>query len=581
MGNTPNAMATTAVTIRRRSRPVRVGNLEIGGDAPVRVQSMTTTPTQDVPRTVRQTADLARAGCDLVRITAQTTVEAAALAAIQAGLRAEGIRVPLAADIHFNPKAALEAAEHVEKVRVNPGNFADSKRFAQREYTDEEYRAELDRIRTSFAPLVEKCRALHRAIRIGTNHGSLSDRIMNRYGDTAAGMVESALEYLRVAESLGFGETVFSMKASNPVVMLHANRLLVQALDRQGVPYPLHLGVTEAGEGQDARIKSALGIGVLLAEGIGDTIRVSLTEDPVREVPVARALAGWAAERWSQARQVAGPLHPFQWARRISAPALHGTIPIGGEEPVKVGLARADVPHPRQAGGRDTPCEFVLENAPERGASLVSGTVPGTVPIRGQSPEGKFHLLQAEELLDEGRRLARRLEEAGDRRPLILVWDARRFQSEGIGFLIEAAVQMGGLLVDGIGDAVVIRSRFPADRMLRLAYDILQAARVRSVKTEYIACPGCGRTLFDLEPVTQKIKAKTSHLKGVKIAIMGCIVNGPGEMADADFGYVGGSPGTVNLYVGKEMVERAIPSEAAPDKLIELIKAHGKWADPS
>ncbi len=561
------AMATTETMIRRRSRPVRAGDLEIGGEAPVRVQSMTTTPTQDIPRTVRQTADLARAGCDLVRITAQTTVEAAALASIRAGLRAEGIRVPLAADIHFNPKAALEAAEHVEKVRVNPGNFADSKRFARREYTEEEYRAELDRIRASFAPLVEKCRALHRAIRIGTNHGSLSDRIMNRYGDTAAGMVESALEYLRVAESLGFGDIVFSMKASNPVVMLHANRLLVQALDRQGVPYPLHLGVTEAGEGQDARIKSALGIGVLLAEGIGDTIRVSLTEDPVREVPVARALSGWAAERWSQGRQVAGPLHPFQWARRISAPALFGTIPIGGEEPVKVGLARADVPHPRQAGGRDTPCEFVLETAPERGASL--------------SPDGKFHLLQAEELLDEGRRLARRLEEAGDRRPLILVWDARRFASEEIRFLIGAAVQVGGLLVDGIGDAVVIRSRFPADRMLQLAYDILQAARVRSVKTEYIACPGCGRTLFDLEPVTQKIKARTSHLKGVKIAIMGCIVNGPGEMADADFGYVGGSPGTVNLYVGKELVERGIPVAQADERLISLIKAHGKWADPS
>jgi len=539
------------------------------------MQSMTTTSTLDVPATVAQTRALAEAGCDLVRVTAQTTREAEALGRIKAELRAQGIAVPLAADIHFNPKAALEAAEHVEKVRVNPGNFADSKQFARREYTPDEYRQELDRIARSFEPLVAKCKQLGRAIRIGTNHGSLSDRIMNQHGDTPAGMVESALEYMRVAEPLGFHGMVFSMKASSPVVMLQANRLLADALEKHGQPYPLHLGVTEAGEGQDARLKSALGIGVLLAEGIGDTIRVSLTEDPVREVPVALGLARWAERRWAQGRPVAPPLNPFAWERHPTAPALYETLVIGGQEQVKVGLMRGDDPHPRRAGGRDTPCEFVL------GTQYLIQNTKALGELSIVSPDSKFHALQAEELLDEGRRLARQLRETGDRRPIVLVWDARRFETDDLAFLIEAAVQVGGLLVDGIGDAVVIRSRFPAGRVLALTYDLLQAARVRSVKTEYIACPGCGRTLFDLEPVTQRIKSKTGHLKGVKIAIMGCIVNGPGEMADADFGYVGGSPGTVNLYVGKEMVQRGIPGAEAPDRLVELIQARGKWVDPT
>ena len=553
-------MSTPMTPIRRRSRPVHAGLLQIGGAAPLCVQSMTTTNTLNVADTVRQTVRLVEAGCDLVRITAQTTAEAGALKAIKAELHRQGIPTPLAADIHFNPKAALEAAEAVEKIRINPGNFSDSKRFAQREYTEQEYQEELRRIAASVTPLLERCKVLGRALRIGTNHGSLSDRIMNRYGDTPAGMVESALEYLRVAESLDFRNVVFSMKASNPVVMLHANRLLVKELSRHSLPYPLHLGVTEAGEGEDARIKSALGIGVLLAEGIGDTLRVSLTEDPVREVPVALALARWAQERWARGKQVAAPLRPFSWERRASVAALYGTTVIGGQESVKVGLFQGDTPHPRQAGGRDTPCEFVLEE--------------------NESTHSKFHILQGEELLDAGRKLARRLEETEDRRPIVLVWDARRFEADNLEALIEAAVQVGGLLVDGIGDAVVFRSRFPAARALTLTYNILQAARLRSVKAEYIACPGCGRTLFDLEPVTQKIKAGTAHLKGIKIAIMGCIVNGPGEMADADFGYVGGSPGTVNLYVGKEMVNRGISSEEAPDRLIELIKTHGKWVDP-
>ncbi len=569
------AISSSDTHVRRRSLPVRVGQVTVGGEAPLAVQSMTTTNTLDVAATVEQTQALAQAGCDIVRITAQTSAEAKALGSIKQALLSQGLTTPLVADIHFNPKAALDAADHVEKIRVNPGNFADSKRFAKREYTDAEYAEELSRIARTFTPLVEKCKALGRALRIGTNHGSLSDRIMNRYGDTPQGMVESAMEYLRVAESKGFQEIVFSMKASNPVVMLQANRLLVDALNRHGTPYPLHLGVTEAGEGEDARLKSALGIGVLLAEGIGDTIRVSLTEDPVKEVPVAWALADWAQARWQEGKTLPPPLRPFTWERHSTQPTLYETLAFGGEEPVKVGLFFGDYPHPRQAGGRDTPCEFVLKEVEAAGGSATRQG--GSANLFG----GKFHILQAEELLSRGRSLARQLEQAGDRRPIILVWDARRFKQDDVNFLIEAAVQIGGLLVDGIGDAVVIRSAFPAQRVLQLTYNLLQAARLRSFKTEYIACPGCGRTLFDLESTTQRIKAKTGHLKGVKIAVMGCIVNGPGEMADADFGYVGGSPGTVNLYVGKEMVERSIPEAQADERLVALVKTHGKWVDPS
>ncbi|MCM8794719.1 MAG: (E)-4-hydroxy-3-methylbut-2-enyl-diphosphate synthase [Candidatus Omnitrophica bacterium] len=555
------AQAAVQETIRRKSKAVRVGPVQVGGGAPLAVQSMTTTDTQDAIQTARQTAELAQAGCAIVRITAQTTTEAGTLKEIKEILRKEGVTVPLVADIHFNPSAALEAAEHVEKVRVNPGNFADSKRFAQREYTEDQYRQELERIAAVFTPLVEKAKRLSRALRIGTNHGSLSDRIMNRYGDTPLGMVESAMEYLRVAEAVGFRDVIFSMKASNPVVMLNANRLLVDTLNRHGTPYPLHLGVTEAGEGEDARIKSAIGIGVLLAEGIGDTIRVSLTENPVKEVPVARAIAQWAHRRWQEGKTVGSPLQPFAWSRHATSPVLYETAVIGGEETVKVGLYEGDYPHPRAAGTKLNPCEFILKGDPETAK--------------------RFNIIEARELLAEGRRRVSQLKSQADKRPVVLVWDAREFPQDNIEFLIEAAVQVGGLLVDGIGDAVVIRSPLPARRILELTYNILQAARVRAVKTEYIACPGCGRTLFDLESTTQRIKQKTGHLNGVKIAVMGCIVNGPGEMADADFGYVGGSPGTVNLYVGKNMVERGIPTDTADDRLIALIKQHGKWTEPS
>ena len=556
---TSSQRLATSGLVRRKSREVRVGSIGVGGDQPLRVQSMTTTTTRDVEATVAQSIALIEAGCELVRITAPTTTDAKALGQIRAALRARGYTAPLIADIHFNPGAALEAAEHVEKVRINPGNFADAKRFATQEYTDAQYAEELARIAETFTPVVLKCRQLGRAMRLGTNHGSLSDRIMNRVGDNPRGMVESAMEYLRVAESHGYREIIFSMKASNPTVMLQANRLLVKALDEHGEPYPLHLGVTEAGGGEDARIKSSLGIGVLLAEGIGDTIRVSLTEDPVNEVPFAAALARWAQARWAEGLAVPPPLNPFEYARRPTQPALYETLVIGGEELVKVGLKSGDDDHPRQAGGPDTPCEFVLTD--------------------DEATRRKLHIIEAEELLAAGRAAVQRLP-ADDRRPIILVWDARRFTRETPEFLIEAAVQVGGLLVDGIGDAVVIRSTLPAARILHLTYTILQAARVRSSRTEYIACPGCGRTLFELESTTNRIRAKTGHLKGVKIAVMGCIVNGPGEMADADFGYVGGAPGLVNLYVGKELVERHVPTAEAGERLIALIQQHGKWVEP-
>ncbi len=546
-------------SIRRRSRAVQVGSLTIGGAAPLAIQSMTTTRTLEVEETLKQVSALAGAGCDLVRMTAQTSAEAGALRTIRDQLMAAGHPVPLAADIHFNPKAALEAAEHVEKIRINPGNYADPKRFAQRSYSDAEYQRELKRVTAAARPLMEKCKQLGRALRIGTNHGSLSDRIMNRYGDTPLGMVESAMEYLRIAESSGFKEVIFSMKASNPVVMLQANRLLVAALSQQGEHYPLHLGVTEAGAGEDARLKSALGIGVLLAEGIGDTIRVSLTEDPVREIPVAKALAQWAQARWRTSKRVPPPLNAFSWKRRASQSVRYEGVAIGGDEPVRVGLMR-DAACTKGSDPLVQGYEFVLSYSADA--------------------REKVHLIEAEELLAEGRSIAHQTEQFKDNKPIVLVWDARRFEQDDLSFLIEAAVQVGGLLVDGIGDAVVIHSSFPAKRILQLTYDLLQAARARSVKAEYIACPGCGRTLFDLEPVTRRIKEKTEHLKGVKIAVMGCIVNGPGEMADADFGFVGGSPGTINLYVGREMVERGIPEAEAEDRLVTLIRSRGKWVDP-
>lgn len=726
---------------RRMTRDVPVGDVGIGGAHPIRVQSMTTTDTMDTDATVAQTIRLVQAGCEIVRITAPTVEDARNLGPIRRALRGKGITVPLVADIHFSPAAAMAAADHVEKVRINPGNFADSKRFAVREYSDTEYLAELSRIEERFAPLVEKCKARGIAMRIGTNHGSLSDRIMNRFGDTPLGMVESALEFAHICGKYGYHDIIFSMKASNPKVMIQAYRLLAARLDELGLDYPFHLGVTEAGNGEDGRIKSAIGIGSLLEDGIGDTIRVSLTEDPEYEIPVAFALvrpyhkaqvsppeSGISAPRPPATGRDASPQdadrtdraggtsattvlpdgrNPYEYSRRPSRAVALGQGAIGGGQPITVvhplegelgtvpgaverslALAAADglvkarpdalsVTVRTEADARalaalrgaladaqadlplvvSVPPGALVLAAVARHADVVSINVgedasgvgapagehlpagPGELdaslaiiararrPVllevtpQGQDTAAAADLAVARLLtaasgavaagcldvalavsthqtdlaLRTYRLLATHLAEAGTPYPLHLIaWPA----GDASDVLLRAAVLLGALLCDGIGDSIQIMGgtgqrgqgpsagSAPAEGLLddasraRLAFNILQGAGVRLSKTEFVACPSCGRTLFDLQETTERIQDRTGHLKGVKIAIMGCIVNGPGEMADADFGYVGGAPGRVNLYVGKECVEKGLPADVASDRLIDLIRRHGKWADP-
>ena len=813
---------------RRTTREVRVGKVGIGGDNPVRVQSMITSDTRDTPACVAEVLQLADAGCEIVRITAQTKVYAANLENIAREVRAAGCQVPLVADIHFKPDAALEAAKWVEKIRVNPGNYADKKKFEIREYSDAQYAEELQRIREEFAPLVELCKSLDRAMRIGTNHGSLSDRIMNRYGDSPLGMVESALEFARIARELDYHNFVFSMKASNPKVMIEAYRLLVARLNQEGADwnYPIHLGVTEAGDGEDGRIKSAIGIGSLLADGIGDTIRVSLTEDAIHEIPVARALA---LPFQSKPAQPAGPAlspsyDPFSYERRKSEPLdimghalgganavrvftsqekwnaiAHKIAKMGDFKPeiiseksgvvevdprdeaalsalnhgtevrlvtVKDGIDlevipafrmlafRLDARHPillkdvlRKSGCGILPQASLAKDAvatflhPDReidrakGTHLPHWTQDGGVyavnfRLADSLPQAALndYLRERSELeqmlSDEKARLdkneessvvaslAHKLSELyestigrhldaghgechlrderiasvligalrhfdGDRYRLLawcvmpnhvhlviqplgdhaldeilhsiqsytanaankllgrsgtfwqkesydhlirdgedyrnqiryvlenpekagLVewpwrgsaygssWEEVEVSSDAGGLrqdaaatetLLSAARHLGSLLCDGIGDAVLVQGEPAPGQSLRLSYNILQAAGTRIFKTDYVACPSCGRTLFNLQSTTQKIRAATGHLKGVRIAVMGCIVNGPGEMADADFGYVGGAPGKINLYVGKQAVKFNIPEGEAVERLIDLIREHDKWID--
>jgi (E)-4-hydroxy-3-methylbut-2-enyl-diphosphate synthase len=539
---TPPYCASRFAYHRRRTREVQIGNVAVGGDQPIVVQSMTTTRTQEIEATLAQTIRLVEAGCEIVRITAPTANDAKAIGEVKRRLRAMGIHVPLVADIHFSPAAAMEAAEHVEKVRVNPGNFADQKLFRVREYTDEDYAAEIARIEERFTPLVLKCKQRGVAMRIGSNHGSLSDRIMNRYGDTPAGMVESALEFVRIARKHDYHEIVLSMKASNPKVMIQAYRLLVARMDEEGLdPYPLHLGVTEAGLGADGRIKSAVGIGALLDDGLGDTIRVSLTEEPEAEIPVAQRLVAPYNAGLVQAESfapVAERIDAYSYARRLTHSFDVGGMSVGSGETVAI-LDPAEVPEPDLSGlaRLDTP-------------------VPWYDAVRA------YRVLAAR---------------SGDQ-PLHLQLD---IPGDDLEVLLRSSTVLGSLLCDGIGDSVGLTSRAADEDRSRLLFNILQAAGVRITKTEFVSCPSCGRTLFDLQDTTLRIAARTNHLKGVKIAIMGCVVNGPGEMADADFGYVGGSPGHVNLYVGKEVVEKGVPEAEADDRLIALIRAHGKWRDPA
>jgi len=592
---------------RRLSREVVIGDpanggVVVGGRHPVVRQSMLTCDTMDTAACVRQTLDLVAVGCQLVRITAPTVMDAANLKNIVTELRARDCRVPIVADIHFKPDAALEAARWVEVVRINPGNYADRKKFAVREYSDEQYAAELRRIDELFTPLVRLCQDLKRALRIGTNHGSLSDRIMNRYGDTPLGMVESALEFARICRKHDFHDFKFSMKSSNPKVMIACYRLLVARLELEGPDwnYPIHLGVTEAGEGEDGRIKSAIGIGSLLCDGLGDTIRVSLTEDSPREIEVCNDLLAQIPQLTVESlnRETVESLHhsitpslqhpppptspsfnPFQFERR-STPEIElaDGFHCGGEQTIRVVVTRAtwDKVASRINPKADVKPEAIYEDLnvaemdPTRDFEINCDTQ--LVTVRDEVPLPAitaFRLLAAE------------LKRLGRHNPILLK-DRLHFEATPLEpkiALLRASVVIGSLLADGIGDAILVRGEAGAGQSLRLAYNILQAAGCRSFKTDYVACPSCGRTLFDLQSVTARIKTRTEHLKGVKIAIMGCIVNGPGEMADADFGYVGGAPGKINLYVGKTAVKFNIPEAEAVDRLVDLIREHGKWAE--
>ncbi|HUA38488.1 MAG TPA: (E)-4-hydroxy-3-methylbut-2-enyl-diphosphate synthase [Candidatus Sulfopaludibacter sp.] len=610
---------------RRTTREVVIGDpnrggVIIGGHHPVVMQSMLTCDTMDTAECVKQTLELVDVGCQLVRITAPTVKDAANLENIVAELRRRGCTVPIVADIHFKPEAAMEAVKWVEVVRVNPGNYADKKKFAVKEYTDAEYTAELKRIEAAFTPLVLECIRLNRALRIGTNHGSLSDRIMNRYGDTPLGMVESALEFARICRRHNFHNFKFSMKSSNPKVMIECYRLLVARLEQEGPDwnYPIHLGVTEAGEGEDGRIKSAIGIGSLLGDGLGDTIRVSLTEDSPREIEVCRDLLAqvpqltFSEERVTrvpdrESSESSGlaklvppkefPFDPFHFSRRETPEIeLADGVKCGGEQLIRVVVTRATW---EKVARKIRPKDDVKPEAVYEDLNVAE-----LDPTQGFEVNCETQLVTVKDgvglpAIAAFRLLAARLKRLGRNNPILLK-DCTNFgdaplaapggesvTKPGVGWplepkiaLLRASVVIGSLLADGIGDAILIRGESGAGQSLRLAYNILQAAGCRSFKTDYVACPSCGRTLFNLQIVTARIKARTEHLKGVKIAIMGCIVNGPGEMADADFGYVGGAPGKINLYVGRQAIKFNIPETEAVERLVDLIKEHGKWVEP-
>jgi (E)-4-hydroxy-3-methylbut-2-enyl-diphosphate synthase len=575
---------------RRQTREIVIGDptnggFVMGGDHPVVKQSMLTCDTMDTALSVRQTLELVAVGCQLVRITAPTVKDAANLQNIVAELRKQGCNVPIVADIHFKPEAAMEAVKWVEVVRVNPGNYADTKKFAIKEYNDDQYTAELKRIEEKFTPLVIEAKKLKRCLRIGTNHGSLSDRIMNRYGDTPLGMVESALEFARICRQHDFHNFKFSMKSSNPKVMIECYRLLVARFYELGADwnYPIHLGVTEAGEGEDGRIKSAIGIGSLLCDGLGDTIRVSLTEDSPREIEVCTDLLAQIpilSNAKCEIKDSEFPFDPFHFEKRATPEIeLNENIKCGGEQLIRVVVTRAtfDKVAPKIRPKDDVKPEAVYEDLnifeidPTQDFEINCETQLVTVKDGVKLPA-----------ITAFRLLALKLKQLGRNNPILLK-DCINFEAVPLEpkiALLRASVVVGTLLADGIGDAILVRGEAGGGQSLRLAYNILQAAGCRSFKTDYVACPSCGRTLFNLQTVTARIKARTEHLKGVKIAIMGCIVNGPGEMADADFGYVGGAPNKINLYVGKTPIKFNIPEGEAVERLVDLIKEHNKWVEP-
>ena len=640
--------------IRRKTSIVRVGDLPLGSDYPIRVQSMTTVDTMDTQGSIEEVIRMVEAGCEYVRITAPSVKEAQNLENIKKGLLVRGVKVPLIADIHFTPNAAELAARIVEKVRINPGNYADRKRFETIDYTDASYAEELERIREKFMPLVSICKEYGTAMRIGTNHGSLSDRILSRYGDTPLGMVESALEFLRICEEMNFYEIVLSMKSSNTQVMVEAYRLLVQRLDEEGLKaYPLHLGVTEAGEAEDGRIKSAVGIGTLLEDGLGDTVRVSLTEAPENEVPVARALVERYTHR-SPHQPIEPvehiPINPFQYTRRFTSEVYnmgamnvprviadysgirvethedlrsvgHFFLPVpdkwrmndqgvdfiySGSEPIPFMLPnglKEIMDYPQWLAHADQVNKFPRLTVPEF-ASVQEGTLHPTLNF----VEGDIHSLTGAVLdkisfvrnvvlilisdnphaMAEMRRFFFRLIEEKIALPVVV---KRTYRADSEETVLHAATDVGGLLIDGLGDGIWLvpdfivpptkeKSLKTASEFNSLAFGVLQAARTRMSKTEYISCPSCGRTLFDLQETTAMIRKHTEHLKGLKIGIMGCIVNGPGEMADADYGYVGMGKDKIALYRGQQVVKRSVKADRAVSELIDLIREDGRWVEP-
>lgn len=628
---------------RFKTREVKIGDLLMGAHHPIRVQSMTTTDTMDTKATLAQSIRMIEAGCELVRITAPSINEAKNLEVIKKELVLAGFNTPICADIHFTPNAAEFAARVIEKVRVNPGNYADKKKFETIDYTDIAYEAELERIRERFTPLVKICKEYGTAMRIGTNHGSLSDRILSRYGDTPLGMVESAFEFLRICEEYNYHNIVISMKASNTQVMVQAYRLLVAKMIETNRNYPLHLGVTEAGDGEDGRIKSAVGIGTLLEDGLGDTIRVSLTEEPEFEMPVARALADRYTQRSKHKSipNIEGTIHynPYEYNRRSTNEIInlgnHQVPRVIADYSMKAEITPASlfgvgysysVPLDKW-NLTDMAVDYIFA-----GDNLMEFEIPGTLGviynsqtwIQKKQNDRSYPLFCADEFfttnevhsslnfvavdistltlsfiekikattntvlvldsfneaaMPELRFMAITLQQTNCKTPIILKRNFKDLSESD--FQLYCSTDLGGLLLDGFGDGIWIKQKDCVSTQVcnSTAFGVLQATRTRISKTEYISCPSCGRTLFDLQETTQKIRLRTDHLKGVKIGIMGCIVNGPGEMADADYGYVGTGPGKISLYKGKEVVKKNIQSESAVDELIELIKTHGDWVE--
>jgi (E)-4-hydroxy-3-methylbut-2-enyl-diphosphate synthase len=626
---------------RRKSSVVNIGDIPLGGDYPIRIQSMTTTDTMDTMGTVEQSMRMIDAGCDYVRITAPSLKEAENLKNIKDELRKRGYKTPLIADIHFTPNAAEMAARIVEKVRVNPGNYADKKKFEQIDYTDDSYDVEIERIRQRFEPLVKICKEYGTAMRIGANHGSLSDRIMSRYGDTPLGMVESALEFLRICEENNYRQIVLSMKASNPIVMVQAYRLLIMKMNEEGMNYPLHLGVTEAGEGEDGRIKSAAGIGALLEDGIGDTIRVSLTEDPEFEVPVAKMLVDRYKGREKHApipEVVNLPYSPVEYKKHETRETLNigwknhprviadfsekketitqaslfsigyslnvntGTWKINDQAADYIytgsntiffqlpqGLSQINNFETWKENKEDSSYPY-FSNIEEYCNSKEKSTVLNFVSLKiGDIAKAAFDELNKDASLvwvvetaslhamAELRRIFIELLEKKYDTPVIIKREYATANADELR--LYAATDAGALLIDGMGEGLWLKTPVASTTLNSVGFGILQATRTRISKTEYISCPSCGRTLFNLQHVTAQIHERTSHLKGVKIGIMGCVVNGPGEMADADYGYVGTGVGKITLYKGKQVVQRNIPSEQAVDALITLIKDNGDWVE--